>query len=1009
MTLRGICAVAAGTAVLSALLEVGAQTARAQSLALPQWEGQRVVVIRVVDDSGAVLESNPAGLPLQPGQTFSVEAERESLRQLFRTGRYSDLTAELTSVEGGVRLDFAVEPTYYVNKVAISGLPDPPSASSALSSLRLNLGENFRESEMPAALDRLHQTLEDEGLYQAKLSYTLSPNPATRQMDLIVLAQPGQRARAGAITLVDDTPFQESELRSRMGSLKSNTPVTSEKINQSIDRLRTWLVGRGYLGARVTVTRGAYNPQTNQVPLEARILAGRNIKVVVEGAAISSGTLKKLLPIYAEGAVDDDLLQEGRRNLRDYLQNDGYFDAQVDYTTSGNLAPVDVVPQPQPASDNTATVTYDVTPGPRHRLVGIAIEGNHYFDDATIRGRLHIQPAAFASRGRFSTALLDSDVASLQDLYQSNGFRQVRVTSNVLTDYQGQPDDLFVRMQIAEGHQSLVAALQIEGNTAIKTDELMGAIGSTPGQPFSDFNVTTDRDSVLALYYNHGFPDARFTATSDLLPAGANGEQLQARLTYHIEEGPPLRVANILLDGYEHTRRGVIAREVQLQLGQPLSEGAVVETQRRLYDLGIFSRVSIAPQNPAGSDPDKNVAVLVEEARRYTIGYGGGLEAQRLGGAGSGPTGGQVNVSPRAIFQFSKLNLTGRADSLAFRARASTLQGRGLITYTSSNYFGWRNLSFQLSGLFDKSRDVLTFTSTRYEGGAQLLYRLSPASSIAFRYSYRHILAGDLQISAQQIPLYSQPTQVSFFGITWLRDRRDDPADPTRGSMNTLSVDVPWRAIGSSASFIRVFAQNSTYTPIRARFSFARSTRLGVSTPFGSSISTDIPLPERFFAGGGTTLRGFSLNQAGPRDPLTGFPIGGLAMVVFNQELRFPMRLPWIGNRAGGGIFYDAGNVFSRFGSITLRTAPATPVFDPAQPTLCVSNCSNELGYFSHTVGFELRYATPIGPVSIDLGYQLNPAQFLVPLATAAPGQPTPLALQRLPSFQFFVNLGTTF
>ena len=655
-----------------------------------------------------------------------------------------------------------------------------------------------------------------------------------------------------------------------------------------------------------------------------------------------------------------------------------------------------------------------MTRGPRRRLVGVSIDGNHYFDDDTLRGRLQIEPAAFASPGHFSSALLDADVASLQDLYQANGFREVHVTSDLTTDYQGHPDDLFVRFHIAEGRQTLVEALQLEGNKAIGTDELMGVIGSTSGQPFSDFNVTTDRDSVLALYYNRGFPDARFNATSEELPPNANGERLRVRLTYQVEEGQQLLVANILLDGYEHTRRSDIAREVQLQPAQPLSQEKVVDTQRRLYDLGVFSRVSIAPQNPAyGTDPNKNVVVLVDEARRYTIGYGGGLEAQRLGGAGSGPTSGQINVSPRAIFEFSKLNFTGRADTLSFRARASTLQGRGLLTYSSSNHFGFRNLSFQVSGLFDKSRDVLTFTSTRYEGSAQLLYHFSPSSSIAFRYSYRHILANDLQVSPEQIPLYSQPTQVSFFGITWLRsDRRDDVADPKHGNLNTFSVDVPWRALDSSANFVRVFAENSTYTPIKRRFLFARSTRLGVSSPFGGSLSTDIPLPERFFAGGGTSLRGFGLNQAGPRDPLTGFPIGGLALLEFNQELRFPMRLPWIGNRAGGGIFYDAGNVFSRFSAITLRTAPPAPVFDSAQPTLCAANCTNELAYFSHTVGFALRYATPVGPISVDLGYQLNPAHiFLVPIGTPVAGQPTAFrrCKSRFEPLQFFVNLGTTF
>lgn len=1009
MAFRGICAVVAVTLVFSALFGLGAEATRAQSPAsLDRWEGQRVVAIRIVDESGNVLESNPAGLPLQPGQPFSAEAERESLRQLFRTGRYADLVAELAPVEGGVRLDFAIAPAYFVNKVVVSGLPDPPSESAATSALQLTLGETFRESAMLPALDRLRQIVQEEGLYNAKLSYTLTPHPATRQIDIAVLAEPGERARAGTVTLVDDTPFPEDELRRRL-DLGGGTVITSERLNQSVERVRSWLVDRGYLGARVTIVRGAYDPQTKRLALEARVLAGRNIQVRIEGADISSRTLRRLLPIYAEGAVDEDLLQEGRRNLRDYLQSDGYFDAQVEYTTSGILTPEESALRPRPATDEVATITYDITRGPRHRLAGIAIEGQRYFDTETLRSRLRIQPAAFASRGRFSTALLDADVASLRDIYQSNGFLDAQVTSEIIADYGGKPDDLFVRFTIMEGRQTLVGGLQIEGNSVLSTDELLNVIGSTPGQPFSDFNVTADRDNVLALYYDRGFPEARFFASANPLPPTDDQASPRMALSYRIEEGPPLRVADILLDGYLHTRRGVIGREVQLQPGQPLSEGAVVETQRRLYDLGIFSRVSIAPQNPAGTDPDKSVVVLVDEARRYTIGYGGGFEAQRLGGAGAGPVGGKFDVSPRAIFQFSKLNLTGRADSLSFRARASTLQGRGLVTYTSSNYFGWRNLSFQLSGLFDKSRDVLTFTSTRYEGGAQLLYRLSQFSSIAWRYSYRRIVASDLQVNPQQIPLYNQPTRVSFFGITWLRDRRDNAADPANGTLNTLNLDLPARALGSGANFVRLFIQNSSYTPIGRRLLFARSTRLGVSTPFGSSLSTDIPLPERFFAGGGTTLRGFGLNQAGPRDPLTGFPLGGLAMVVFNQELRFPMRLPWVGSRLGGGFFYDAGNVFSRFGNITLRTAPPAPVFSPAQPSVCVSNCSNDLAYFSHTVGFALRYNTPVGPVSIDLGYQLNPARFLVPVGTVAAGQPTPLALERLPAFQFFVNLGTTF
>jgi outer membrane protein assembly complex protein YaeT len=1006
MTLRRIFAVAG--ALISCILAPAAAMAAPQSAPPPQWEGQRVVAVRIVDDANTVLETNPAGLPLQPGQPFSAETVRESLRSLFRTGRFADLTAELTPVEGGVRLDFVVDPNFFVSQVVINGLEEPPTLSTALGSLRLGLGDTFREAMLTQSFDRLRQLLNEEGLYQARLAYQLMPRPEVRQMDIAITVEPGARARIGAISLMNDSSFPEAVLRDRLG-LDLGDEITSEGIAQSAERVREWLVERDYLGARVFVARGAWDPETNTVPLEARISAGRNIVVRIEGADISSRTLRRLLPIYVEGGVDEDLLQEGRRSLRDYLQGEGYFDAEVDVIASGMFVPDGTSPQPAAEPAGPAVITYDVTRGPRRRLVGIAVEGNEYFGSEVILSRLRIEPAAFLSRGRFSSLLLDADVASLRALYQANGFRQVAVTPDVELNYAGEPEDIFVHLRIMEGQQSRVGALTIMGNEALAEDELLNVISSTEGQPFSEFNVTSDRDNILALYYDRGFPEAIFSAATEELPPGTTPPGPRAALTYTIEEGRQLRVEDILLEGYESTRRGVIAREVQVQPGQPLSEGAVVETQRRLYGLGVFSRVSIAPQNPTGTDPDKTVTVLVEEARRYTIGYGGGFEAQRLGGGGTDPVGGSFDVSPRAIFQFSKLNFTGRADTLSFRARASTIQGRGLITYTSSNHFGWRDTSFQLTGLFDKSRDVLTFTSTRYEGSLQLAHRLSLASSVLFRYSYRRVLASDLKISPQAIPLFSQPTRVSLFGMTWTRDRRDNAADTTRGSFNTASLDVAGRHIGSSANFARVFVQNSTYTPLGRRFVFARSARLGFETPFGSSSSVDIPLPERLFAGGGTTLRGFGLNQAGPRDPQTGFPVGGLAMLTFNHELRFPMRLPWVGDRLGGGIFYDAGNVFSQFNRITLRMAPSEPVFDSANPTLCVANCTNELAYFSHTVGFALRYNTPIGPVNIDLGYQLNPARFLVPVDANVLTQPQPLVLTRLPAFQFFVNLGSSF
>ena len=967
-------------------------------------EPPQVVAVRVVTESGSVLEQNPSQLTIQPGKPFSIEAESASLRELFRSGRYADLRAELTDVQGGVRLDFVVRENFYINRVQIEGLREPPGEALALSSLRLNVGETFREGDMKDAVDRLRQTFEDDGLYKPTITYETNPHPDTLQMNIVVRVIPGPRARIGAVTIQNQTQFSDEELRDRL-KLKKGGEITSDRLNRAAERERKWLTDKNYLGARATIHRGQYDATSNRVPVEFTLYAGLEVRVAVDGAKVPMRTLRRLVPIYQEGAVDEDLLQEGRRALREYFEREGYFDAQVSYTTSdsaagksGNIA--------HPAA---RVVTFHVNQGDRHRLVGVAFAGNKYFSSDLLTGRIKIQPSAYASPGRYSSALLQDDVASLRTLYDANGFHEVEVQSHLTDNYQGHNGDMFVQFEIKEGQQTRVADVAIDGNQQLSMDELLGVIGSSAGQPYSEFNVSSDRDNILALYYDQGFSEARFSADVEKSAPANSDAAPRVRLIYHITEGRQVRVARVLLSGYEHTRPGVISRQVGIRIGEPLSQGAVVETQRKLYNLGIFSRVSVAPQNAEGESTEKTVVVLVDEAKRYTVAYGLGLEAQRLG---SGATGTALNVAPRITLGLTKANLTGRADALSLKVRASTIQGRALLTYTAPNYFASPKFSLQLSAFYETARNIQTFDSKRAEGSVRLAQSLSSSSSILYRYSFRHVIASNLKIASELIPLFNQNTEVSEFGVSWLRDRRNSPSDASRGHFENVDISVAMKPIGSSANFIHIFFQNSTYHPIGRRLVFARSTRFGMQTPYGHSLSGEIPLPERFFAGGGTSLRGFGLNQAGPRDPITGFPIGGQALLVFNQDLRFPMHLPLIGDRLGGAVFYDAGNVFSSIRKISLRASPPLPTIGTAmggngQPTtVCLTNCTNELNYFSHTVGFEIRYGTPIGPVALDLGYQLNPAQFVFP--TTVNGNPG-VALSRLPAFQFFINLGTTF
>ena len=1004
----------------------------------------KIVRVRVVSEDGKVVQDAPQGLAVQVGQPMQAAQVASSIRTLYQSGDYANLRAVTYPDGDGVRLDFVARQNFYFSQILINGLKAPPTEASAVASMQLSLGQTYREQDVKDAVGRLQEALREEGLYEAKIRIEERPHPATREMDIIVNLDPGPRVRAEKIDLINNTQYRDAEILKRF-KLRPGSELTISRVQSGLERIRKFMEKSGHLSAGVSARRGDYDPANNSLPLVLEVTEGPRVKVTITGAKFSSHDLKKIIPVYQEGSVDTDLLEEGKRNIRERMEREGYFDASVDYTVTSR----EVEGGKAGWKGSEEAITYTVQRGMRHQLKEILITGNRYFSTGLLRSQLTITPTTLFSRPRFSHRLMEGDALSLKNLYLSNGFLSAKVDAQMDEVTKGKTGGLIVRFNIEEGRQTLVSSLQVEGAHAISQEEIRGVLGSLPGQPYSDINVASDRDNILALYYNQGFPNATFNFTSvpddspetkaklekeNAAKGQLTGEKRKyaieraepVKLVYQIEEGPQILVKRVFFTGYHHTRQRVIRREIKVKPGGPLREGDVVESQQKLYNLGIFNRVTIEPQNANGSDPEKDVVVLVEEAKRYTLAYGGGFEVQRLAST-TDPTGGEFQASPRGILEISKENVTGRADSLALKLRGSTIQGRALLAYTAPNTFNEPKLSLQATAYVEKTQDINTFGQTRYEGNLQLTDQVTTRTSFLFRYAFRKVTVDNLNIPPEEVPLFNQPTLVSQFGATYFRDTRDNPADATKGSSTSADVSISSTAIGSSASFMRYFVENSTYTPITRNLNFARALRIGILQPFANTVSLTfpaptvaplpevIPLPERLYAGGGNSLRGFALNQAGPRDALTGFPVGGQAVVILNQEIRFPLKLPIVGTKLGGALFYDGGNVYSRASRITLRWSPPKPVFVPAypgqppgafNPTHCVANCTNELNYFSNTVGFGLRYPTPIGPIRIDMGYQLNPAEFVVPCQASIAFCQQGTHLQR---FQIFFNLGSSF
>ena len=255
--------------------------------------------------------------------------------------------------------------------------------------------------------------------------------------------------------------------------------------------------------------RGTYDSAKNTVDLTLDVSEGARVKVEVAGAKFSKGELKKLIPIYQEGAVDPDLLEEGKRNIRERLEREGYFDASVEYASAMREV------QTKSWKGQQQVISYTIERGDRHKLIGIEITGNHYFDKELLSGRLQIYKAAFGSRGTFSRRILEGDRQSMENLYRANGFPAATVAAQVEDNYEKTQGDLLIRFVVSEGVQTRVADLKIEGNHAFEKEELLAVIASLPGQPYSDFNVSTDRANILARYFNEGFPEATFESHSE--------------------------------------------------------------------------------------------------------------------------------------------------------------------------------------------------------------------------------------------------------------------------------------------------------------------------------------------------------------------------------------------------------------------------------------------------------------------------------------------------------------
>ncbi|OFW07248.1 MAG: hypothetical protein A3H96_17145 [Acidobacteria bacterium RIFCSPLOWO2_02_FULL_67_36] len=928
----------------------------------PAPTGAEAFIGRPVLDVHILSERQPADEPgllelieTRPGRPLSMTDVRESISHLFSLGRFQDVQVDATAAPGGVRLTYLLVPIHSVSEVDFRG-----NLGLDEGVVRRTVSDRFgatppvsRAPDVVRALDTLYR---DRGFLQPSVRWTPTVLHDPDRTRLVFDIDAGPRARIGRVTITGDPPESRAAFLRQVDAAPSDPYQPAriqERLNAYLDKLRK----RGRYEARAGFTRS--DPVDGTVDLTFEVEPGPLVTVTFKGDPLPAGKRKELVPVEREGSIDQDRIEDAVRRITDYLNRQGYWKA------SATPARVE--------GEGTVTIVFTVHQGLQYRTGpgGVEVNGNRTVPIEQLRPLL----VKLAEGSVFVEADLQNAVLAIGDFYRRRGYASVKVSSapNELNpaDGAGQVKPVIV---IEEGPQTVVGNITFEGNAGIPEPQLRAKLSVISGAPYYEPDIAADRDTLLLEYRNAGFASADVT----IVPV-PNDDRTRADLKFQVSEGPRTFVDHILIVGNTKTDPRIIRRELLIRTGQPLGLEDVVESQQRLSQLGLFRRVRITevPQSPLGQ---RDVLVTVEEAAATTLSYGGGLEIQRRQRAGAdGQVEDNYDFAPRGFFDVGRRNIGGRNRSVNLYTRAS-LRPKNGANETGFGFSEYRAVAtYREPRALNMNADVTVtggleqgirsgFNFKRQGLTADAGRRLAPGVRANLRYSFNTTKTFDTTLPTTaprnekerfNIDRVFPQVRLSAFSGALSRDTRDDPLDAERGTFLSAEGTLAARSLGGQVGFVKSFVQGFWFHRVAgaSRVVFASRAALGFADGFprqvevtdengGVVIATidDLPASERFFAGGGSTIRGFALDSVGAAKTIspTGFARGGNAVLIANAELRFP---GW--SRFGGAVFVDGGNVFERASEF-------------------------DLGDLRGSVGFGLRVRSPMGPIRVDVGFKIN-------------------------------------
>ena len=827
-------------------------------------------------------------LDLKKGIPLDAKQLRIGIKRAFLKGIFQDIVVESLDAQRD-RIRVIVKEKNIIKSIDIAGASHF-SNSFIKKSLSIKKGDRLNYGKLENSVATLRDVLKIKGFPDSNVSYSVS-EPRNNKVNVNITIAEGEPLLIKERRISGGSSDDGKDISRRL-KLSPGDIMDRDSIDQSLEKIKADYKNKYYMNTQISYSF------TNGI-LDIDFTPGQTLTIVFDGnGTVSSSSLKKEIPFYELDEFSDDILEETVTRIISLYHREGFPDAQI--------APVVT------AAERDINIKFFIHEGDRYRVEKITFPESSINSDK-LKSIIQLQTGEL-----YNPDLVTPDNDSIRDFYHSLGYLYVNVEEPAVEINDKKASIAFM---LNEGIQVRATAVEIKNNKNISSEEILLNIPLKKGNPYNEVDILDSRIKIQNIYRNKGYLDASVATEREIA-----GET--ASITFIVQEGKEYFFGKSVVTGNEDTKRKVITRALLHKEADPFNYSLLLGERQRLYRTGLFKDVETAPWEEK-LDNIKDVLYRIEEgdagAIEFGLGYG---EYEKF----------------RGFMDISYKNLFGMNRQLSFRTEMSTLNRRFIIQYFEP-WFLERELAFKAQILREYKKELnidtrqIDYRLSRYTATAGVEKKLSSNVKGEVYYELDNVKTYDVK---PDIVLTHEDTGtllISGFKAGLIYDSRDNPVNSRSGILGGITYKVATALLFSETDFNKIQMYANKYLALSKNIVLAVSIRAGAAKGF--SRTTELPLVERFFLGGRTTVRGYAQDTLGPRG-VDNNPTGGDAFLMGNVEFRFDV---WKG--LGFVTFLDWGNVWQKAEQVTF----------------------NDIKY---TTGVGLRYNTPVGPLSIDYGYKLN-------------------------------------